>query len=326
MFPQSQPLSPPVRITHSAPHSTPSANFATQPPLFKDTQNLPSATESTLEETIISREIDEFFHEITLDGDEDDEFPGVMEAKRRRLQSPFTHVNESLCYDDSAHTQNNHDVGDPSKNDRDDGITHNQRDIAHTQVVNEEKEHDQDDFRDNSEKRMAFLIDQAVETVDAKDRQIESLTDEIARLANITGDLIKGHEDGMKRMTEESGIMNVLVNDEVKTQRADISNLQREIREREERLEQKQTLFSAELEITKNLLNAQKQSPVTRSFSVQTSPETTVPPAAATVTTTATTATPITTATAAATTTATTTTTTTTTHNLTGRVLYEIKL
>ena len=103
----------------------------TQPPLFKDTQNLPSATESTLEETIISREIDEFFHEITLDGDEDDEFPGVMEAKRRRLQSPFTHVNESLWYDKSAHTQNNHDVGDPSKNDRDDGITHNQRDIAH---------------------------------------------------------------------------------------------------------------------------------------------------------------------------------------------------
>ena len=208
-------ISPRIRIIQSASHSTPCENIATQPPLFEDTQNLPPTTGSIFEE------IDDFYHELTLNGDED-VFPGVMEAKRRRLQSPFTHIDESLWYDDSAHSQSNNE----------DVITRNQCDSAHTQIVDDEIEGIQDKFRDNSEKRLAFLIDQAVKMVEAKDRQIESLKDEIARLVNVTGDLIKGHEEGMKRMTEESGITNVLVNDlvnEVKTQRVEISKLQQEI-------------------------------------------------------------------------------------------------
>ena len=59
----------------------------------------------------INDKIDQFneiYHEITLNGDEDEAYPGVIEARRRHLQPSLTHIDESLWYDNSAHTQEKH--------------------------------------------------------------------------------------------------------------------------------------------------------------------------------------------------------------------------
>ena len=87
-----------------------------------------------------------------------------MNARRRHLQPCLTQLNESLWYDNSHYTQY-------KKSNVHDSETHVGR--------------SEDNFQCGKvEQRLMFLIDRAIETVEAKDRQIEAKDRQIETLTD----------------------------------------------------------------------------------------------------------------------------------------------
>ena len=194
--------------------------------LFDDSQTILECESRTADPEMVGRRIDELdqmFEELTLHGDED--FPGVMEARKRRMNHPFTHIDQSLWYEDEVGSGNSGGSGVA-----DAGNDGNPADEAKNCLP---------DF----EKRMQILLDRAIVTVASKDSQIEMLECQLNKVVDVTGRMIEKTDSYMGRILSNSEMTNQMVlnlKNEMQMQSTKVTQLEETISAREKALEQAQ--------------------------------------------------------------------------------------
>ena len=200
---------------------------ATQPAsqlLFNDSQTILEC-ESKTGDPVVHRQIDELaemYDELTLNGDEDEEFPGVTEARKRRRIHPLTHINQSLWYDD--------EVG--SSGGKGDGET------ADDDPMDKAKS-----YLPEFEKRMKILLEKAIETVASKDSQIEIFEGQLIKVIEVTGKMIEKTDSYMETILSKTEMTSQMVGDlknEVQRQGTKVTQLEEAIGAREKALQQAQ--------------------------------------------------------------------------------------
>ena len=228
---QNPPLSP-IVIVHSQSQSTPISKGPSHPvsqDMFNDTV---SVHESTLVTSArnekIARKIDELNDELndevyvthiepTLEGD--DEFPGVMEARKKRLENPLVHVGDSVW----------------NRSNRDDVLT--DEDLA---CQKPEEDGMPSSFL-KFEERMHYLVDRALEAVAAKDNQLEVLKSQFSDVVRVSGQLIEKYEGLMTEIIQKSDASNKTaqeLKEEVQRQNSKIGQLEDTIKKRDKELEE----------------------------------------------------------------------------------------
>ena len=227
---QKQPISP-IIITDSQSQSTPIAiaiakvpsNYPLSQSLFDDSQTI-SVHESTLvmskDNEILGKQIDDLadmYRDLThvehsLEGD--DEFAGVTEARKKRLEDPLVHVGKSLW--DKSGAENGEEKEDEEEGD---GISSFEK----------------------FEQRMHFLVDRAMEAGAVKDSQLDVMKAQFSDVVKVTGQMIEKHETYMAEIVQQTQQTNQMVSklkEEVQSYNRKVEQLEVTIKERDHKLEQ----------------------------------------------------------------------------------------
>ena len=244
------PLSP-IVIKDTQSQSTPMAKEPPSQPksqmLFNDTQGI-SVHESTLagseNDTIEERidKLDELYHGLTIEEptlEGDDEFPGVMVARGRKLAEQLVHVESSVLVESNAGDGTNKDVNHEGENG---GNNYGGQTTAFEKF----------------EERMHYLVDRALEAVTLKDTQLDGMKAQFSEVVKVTAQMIEKHEKYMEQIVEKTDQTNKLV-DELK-QKADTHSLKAEhlekiIKEKDAKID----MMTAQLNEVKEMMNVQKE-------------------------------------------------------------------
>ena len=199
--------------------------------LFTDSQMILERDSGPADPEVVCRLIDDLekeHEELTLNGDEDEDFPGAIEARNRRMNHPFTHIEQSLWYEDEVEGGNcGSDVDGDTGDAGNDGNT-----------TDEGKQCPPD-----SEKRMKILLDEAIQVVASKDSQIDMLEHQLNKAVEMTARMIEKTDSCLGIILSNSERTNQMVLDlknEMQVQSTKATQLEKTISTHERELEQAQ--------------------------------------------------------------------------------------